>query len=74
MSNLIKSKGIDWISKSEKAAKYIKESCLYFHWPYCKQRCSYCNFIKFIPKPGKFWTYENTKIEDLMVSGVIHML
>ncbi|KAL4240831.1 hypothetical protein ACF0H5_001619 [Mactra antiquata] len=27
-----------------------REAVLYYHWPYCARRCSYCNFNKYINK------------------------
>ncbi|XP_074870364.1 radical S-adenosyl methionine domain-containing protein 1, mitochondrial isoform X2 [Carettochelys insculpta] len=26
------------------------QAALYVHWPYCRKRCSYCNFNKYIPR------------------------
>ena len=46
---------------------YIEKSAVYIHWPYCRQRCSYCNFVKFVPKTGTHWTFENEIIEEAMV-------
>lgn len=50
---------------------YLSESSIYVHWPYspyCRQLCSYCNFVKFVPTPGKSWTLDEDLIIDTMVS------
>ena len=32
---------------SDALEKYKSEAILYFHWPYCRQLCTYCNFNKY---------------------------
>ncbi|XP_042228643.1 radical S-adenosyl methionine domain-containing protein 1, mitochondrial-like isoform X2 [Homarus americanus] len=45
---------------------YLNTGSVYVHWPYCRQRCSYCNFVKFIPHPNSHWTIQDNILEDAM--------
>lgn len=49
-------------------ASYTTLGSVYIHWPYCQQRCSYCNFVKFVPYPGARWTLPHDVLEDAIVS------
>lgn len=49
--------------------KHAEEASVYIHWPYCSQLCSYCAFVKYVPKPGKPWTLDDDKLESAMVGG-----
>lgn len=53
---------------------YISEGSVYVHWPYCRQRCSYCNFVKFIPHEKSQWTLQNEVLEDAMVKELQNAL
>ncbi|XP_071535057.1 radical S-adenosyl methionine domain-containing protein 1, mitochondrial-like isoform X2 [Panulirus ornatus] len=53
---------------------YLNTGSVYVHWPYCKQRCSYCNFVKFIPRPNSFWTIQDSILEDALVKELQHIL
>ena len=48
--------------------RHLDECSVYVHWPYCSKLCSYCNFVKFVPKPGTSWTIDDDVIEQAMVS------
>lgn len=53
---------------------YINNGSVYVHWPYCRQRCSYCNFVKFIPHPNSYWTVQDNTLEHFMVKELEHSL
>ncbi|XP_045619968.2 radical S-adenosyl methionine domain-containing protein 1, mitochondrial isoform X1 [Procambarus clarkii] len=53
---------------------YLNTGSVYVHWPYCRQRCSYCNFVKFIPHPNSHWTVENNTLENFIVKELQHNL
>ncbi|XP_063873978.1 radical S-adenosyl methionine domain-containing protein 1, mitochondrial-like [Scylla paramamosain] len=55
-------------------ASYTTVASVYIHWPYCRQRCSYCNFVKFVPHPGARWTLPHDVLEDAIVHEVKHSL
>ncbi|XP_037774967.1 uncharacterized protein LOC119571986 [Penaeus monodon] len=48
------------------AESYISEGSVYVHWPYCRQRCTYCNFVKFIPHQKSQLTLQNEVLEDAL--------
>ncbi|XP_063597352.1 radical S-adenosyl methionine domain-containing protein 1, mitochondrial-like [Penaeus indicus] len=56
------------------AESYISEGSVYVHWPYCRQRCTYCNFVKFIPHQKSQWTLQNEVLEDAMVKELQNAL
>ena len=31
-------------------SKQINKSSVYIHWPYCRRKCTYCNFNKYVSK------------------------
>lgn len=53
------------------AESYISEGSVYVHWPYCRQRCTYCNFVKFIPHQKSQLTLQNEVLEDALVSDLL---
>ena len=50
---------------------YQTQASVYIHWPYCKQRCTYCNFVKYVPRENTSWTLPENMIIDTMVSSYI---
>lgn len=46
---------------------YTTSGSVYVHYPYCRQRCSYCNFVKFIPRPNSLWSLGAAVLEDALV-------
>ena len=30
------------------STKYLKTGCVYVHWPFCKKKCTYCDFNKYV--------------------------
>ncbi|XP_042860540.1 radical S-adenosyl methionine domain-containing protein 1, mitochondrial-like [Penaeus japonicus] len=53
---------------------YISQGSIYVHWPYCRQRCTYCNFVKFIPHEKSHWTLQDEVLEDAMVEELQNAL
>ena len=48
-------------------SNYKLESSFYYHWPFCKNICTYCNFNKYIESESRFGkSYENSMKNDLM--------
>ncbi|CAL4091589.1 unnamed protein product, partial [Meganyctiphanes norvegica] len=68
--NITNEKGKKYKPRFRFPTSYRRSGSVYVHWPYCRRRCSYCNFVKFIPRPGDEWTLENNTIEDAMVQEV----
>ena len=56
------------VSKQGGFERYLREGSVYVHYPYCKQLCSYCAFVKFVPKKGTPWTIDDEVLENAMVS------
>ena len=48
--------------------RYIEEASVYVHWPYCKKLCTYCNFVKYVPKKNASWNIDQDLFIDALVS------
>jgi len=47
--------------------KYKLESSFYFHWPFCRKLCTYCNFNKYVESASRFGTnFENSMKNNLL--------
>lgn len=47
---------------AEAFERYKAESTIYFHWPFCKNICTYCSFNKYVQSERKFGSHFEKKL------------
>lgn len=52
---------------SDLVRNYRLESSFYFHWPFCRKLCTYCNFNKYVESAPRFGnSFENSMKNSLL--------
>lgn len=53
---------------------YREEATIYFHWPFCQNICSFCNFNKYVKTESKFGKNFENKMESSLLKETETML
>ena len=57
--------GVAWMMDETSSGK----GSVYVHWPYCKNLCTYCNFVKYVPRKGASWNIDQQLFIQALVSN-----
>lgn len=53
---------------------YKAEAALYFHWPFCKNLCTFCNFNKYVKSDVKFGSNFDRLLSESLLKETVTVL